>query len=560
MFNLSSKFLLRVGVIMTSIIAMGGCDSNDVVSSVLIDIRTLEDTSANSQHALVGPGNLTITPYDMESNTLYNSVSFDLSSGQGDVPALPLGRWRFYVTGNQNGNPMFGMSTPFEVTDYQALSSVTIVGRSRCTGLLPSISGPTNVGGSTDLARDYDGSAALTLPDGRIIITGGGTIDRTSGRLTSVSRDIQIYDPDYGVVLVAPQLLSVPRAFHQMTLLKDGRVLITGGVSAITGVQYLATDTAELITIAQDGTLQVGASISMGVPRYDHMQLELEDDYDSVLIAGGRDSTGAILRSVTRFIPEINLFAAQGDMNSPRVKASANKLQGILAVEAVIMGGLSDTGPTSSIEFFETSPSAGCVPIPDPNQYRGCFSLSGTSLNRPRWGHQTALLKNRSILIVGGFQAGNLDNPSEAIPLIEQFKFVSAGGSANILVQDGVGTLDLARGSSALATLTDPSGDHLVVVGGEAAGSRSEVTIINPVNLEMDVASNVVVSPTCPLSEDRYNPMAVQTQEGSVMIFGGVKRGRDPNTNGIVYIPSRRVEVVYPEMTSDLRPAIPGLR
>ena len=47
---------------------------------------------------------------------------------------------------------------PFEVSDYQQVLAPTIVGKSKCTGLLPPLQGPPGIEGSSDLARSYDGS------------------------------------------------------------------------------------------------------------------------------------------------------------------------------------------------------------------------------------------------------------------------------------------------------------------------------------------------------------------------------------------------------------------
>lgn len=71
---------------------------------------------------------------------------------------------------------------------------------------------------------------ATTLPDGRVLITGGS---RTLGGPAVSTAVIATLDPINGSVDVVPSIdqLSTPRAGHQATLLCDGTVLISGGTS-----------------------------------------------------------------------------------------------------------------------------------------------------------------------------------------------------------------------------------------------------------------------------------------------------------------------------------------
>ena len=72
--------------------------------------------------------------------------------------------------------------------------------------------------------------AATTLPDGRVLIT-GGTRDGKGPPLDTAF--IAQLDPiDGSVDVVATDHMSVPRAGHQTSLLCDGTVLVTGGTVA----------------------------------------------------------------------------------------------------------------------------------------------------------------------------------------------------------------------------------------------------------------------------------------------------------------------------------------
>jgi hypothetical protein len=541
--------------------SLAACNDDEIVSSVLIDIIPLEQTVGGEPHELNGSGTLTVTPYDMNANTLYNSVSFDIAARTGEIPPLPLGTWRFYVNGIHNGQSIFGVSTPFEVNGFQQVLAPTIVGKSQCTGLLPPLRGPEGIVGSSDLARAYDGSDAIALDDGRVLILGGGSVDISSGQINTVSSDIQYFDPKYGVVRIAPTQLGTPRAFHHATRLNDGRILVAGGVSGITADgQYIVDNTAEIITVNADGSLSISPPIPMDKPRYQHMQTLLNDG--SVLLAGGLDATTGILSSATRFFPETGIFIAQGNLNSPRVEASMSPLIRN-SEKALITGGLTESGVLSSTELFTTDPAAGCVPTPTAST--GCFSMS-TSLNRPRWGHNSAMLEDGSILILGGFEGGSQTTPRDELSTIEQYKFqiaYDASGnpvSATVLVQDAVGRLASSRGHGTLVRINPQANiDHFAFVGGEVSSSKAAVSLINAQALSQGIdGGQIDLRPICPLSEDRYRPMAVTTPEGSVMIFGGVKRGNDPSSGTTVHIASRRIEVIYPAI-NNISQSIPQL-
>jgi len=69
--------------------------------------------------------------------------------------------------------------------------------------------------------------AATTLPDGRVLLTGGRT--SVGGPPLSTAFIAQLDAVDGSVEVIATDSLAMPRAGHQATLLCDGTVLITGG-------------------------------------------------------------------------------------------------------------------------------------------------------------------------------------------------------------------------------------------------------------------------------------------------------------------------------------------
>ncbi len=70
---------------------------------------------------------------------------------------------------------------------------------------------------------------ATTLPDGRVLITGGRTTP--GGPPVATAFILQINTNTAGIDIVATDHLTVPRAGHAATLMCDGTVLITGGTA-----------------------------------------------------------------------------------------------------------------------------------------------------------------------------------------------------------------------------------------------------------------------------------------------------------------------------------------
>jgi hypothetical protein len=83
-----------------------------------------------------------------------------------------------------------------------------------------------------DMAFVRDGHTATLLADGTVLIAGGegnDGCDQPGCAITSMS-SLETYDPAKGVFALAGTM-KVRREFHRATLLKDGRVLITGGLT-----------------------------------------------------------------------------------------------------------------------------------------------------------------------------------------------------------------------------------------------------------------------------------------------------------------------------------------
>lgn len=535
----TARALLTVAI--SSLSLTIGCDNSSVVSVARLQIHLLDDTMTSSPRGLPASGRMTITPYDVHSDKLSATAEFALSSGVGELPELPIGRWRFMISGEGGGFKFYGGTGEFEINDNEAREIHAIVGQEQCTGLLPSMPVPQThpfaTQASPDIPRESIGSAIAELPNGQILITGGGAIN-AEGALVSVHNRISIYDPEHGLIFPTGKAMINARAYHQATPLNDGRILITGGY---TGMGQ-PTITAELIALDANGELQVttNSALQIAVARAHHAALTLNDG--TVLVTGGIGANGAPLDSVTRFYPNDNTFRAQGPMSKARA------YHAMAAIErstepAIITGGLTAEGPTASIEMFTTRTNIQCMRN---TPQEGCF-IGGGNLEAERWGHvalRSDVLPN-AVLIAGGFSAGTQPQPTALASSIEVFYTQRTRNTQNIEVElpnvKSIGVLSVPRAHLSGARLFD---DTLLLVGGEdlAGNSLREVTTIQ---LRSDGANNInpSVNSRCPLSEGRSEPRVLTTRDGGAIIMGGRRKGSMQAESG-------RVEMFYPSPPS----------
>src|SRR6266568_1199591 len=89
--------------------------------------------------------------------------------------------------------------------------------------------GATETTGSLTTAR-YS-HVAVNLPDGRVLIAGGHTVE---GSLSSMTASAEIYDPSTGQFSPTGSLAEA-RGQHAAATLSDGRVLVVGGLGLVAG-------------------------------------------------------------------------------------------------------------------------------------------------------------------------------------------------------------------------------------------------------------------------------------------------------------------------------------
>jgi hypothetical protein len=285
------------------------------------------------------------------------------------------------------------------------------------------------------LAPRLSGSAA-SLGDGRAILVGG--VDQEDQVTTHI--DLISIDASSEAVRMIPaeQLGSITAP--ALATLSDGRVVALGGRDA-TGKSFeLGTE------IASEGggiTIRQLSRAKLAYPRYGHTLTRLSDDLGApVLIAGGRDESGAPVPTAELYRPLVEQVAPQNEfakaIQVPRWDHTAVRLPD---GSVLILGGRNANGPVASVEVFTLE--AGFIvqgllplgsgltefsvtPLPDGrvlivggrdaagravdaalivriDSFGGGIDLVNTArLSLPRAGHQATLLCDGTVLLVGG--------------------------------------------------------------------------------------------------------------------------------------------------------------
>lgn len=302
---------------------------------------------------------------------------------------------------------------------------------------------------------------ATTLQDGRVLITGG--INQTGVLCTSI-----LYDPNYTGASApwAPAAsMSISGCLaahsHSASMLKDGRVLVTGGTNGVGELNNTLIYTPSAVPNPDNAGApgvwsQVGASGQLNIKRFGHAAMLTPNG--KIMIMGGAQSLGNSVKDVETFDAAISSFQIVGQLTKGRFNQTTTiGKDGFVYV----FGGSNGVSPESSIERnyftgFPDSASLGVAP--------GTRQAKLTSVDvSPVQGIDAASGNNFSVMVAsntsngpfmtiaginllglgesagGGAASGNSDfhNP--------RFVMQSAGGSGGTTSQNsGEFTLDLS--------------------------------------------------------------------------------------------------------------------
>ncbi len=255
------------------------------------------------------------------------------------------------------------------------------------------------------------GHTATLLKDGKVLIVGGlSKQDKT----LEASPDTWIYLPAAKKILPAGKLVT-PRGDHTATLLKDGRVLVAGGRSAYS--KYVAA--AEIFDPKKFDPKNPGAktwssTAPASVKRVSHGAALLPNG--KVMVIGGY-STGH-LDSLELFDPAGNTWSLLA--TKLKVKRASPSVTALKGGNVVIAGGYYQEKYkgywTDSIEVYEVKTGL-LKTVPDKMQFK-------------RAGHQASLMSDGKVLITGGYcgQSCKLTGDEIYDPVANKVKSISNPG------------------------------------------------------------------------------------------------------------------------------------
>jgi len=248
--------MLVTAVVMALAVVFAGCGadySEEDSLQIGITLRAAECPDYIGGINIGSLGSLAIQFYDASGKLVQikekNAVSFtkeQLSSNVEVTGIPPMTGARVVFSGFQEGNT----STPKwrgEVRDVtfekgKETKIQTVLYPLEGNGCFPN-----------PLIKPRFGHVAVTLPDGRVLITGGFT--ERSNTVWEATRDVELLDPETGTVDRIADMAN-PRALHHVTVLPDGRVIIAGGVRRMEVTSMSVSDYPDLpftLSIPQNG-------------------------------------------------------------------------------------------------------------------------------------------------------------------------------------------------------------------------------------------------------------------------------------------------------------------
>ena len=236
---------------------------------------------------------------------------------------------------------------------------------------------------------------ATRLKDGKILIAGG--MERNGVFFD----DADIFDPQINKFARAKNKMSIRRVSHTATLLPDGKVLSVGGWS-----NRLPERSAEIYDPQTEKFTPVGNTLHR---RSGHSATLL--DNGKVLIAGGFDGQNC-LSETEIFDPRDYSFASNGKMQSARSVHSASKLAD---GRILLTGGETSRGQiSSSAEIFDPKTNT--------------FTLT-KAMNAVRYKHDSILLADNHVLIFSGSDSRDWNGQYKSAEIFDAAKneFTAAG-------------------------------------------------------------------------------------------------------------------------------------
>ncbi len=336
--------------------------------------------------------------------------------------------------------------------------------------------------GSLSQARGFH--SATLLKDGRVLVAGGFSFSPLHPSFPFFS-SAEVYDPHTGTWSFTGSM-SVPRAAHTATLLKDGRVLVAGGENPFGPIA-----TAELYDPSTGIWSTTG---SLSGPRTEAAALLLDDG--RVLVAGGETFSGPVA-TAELYDPETGTWSLTGSMNIARTEI---RLVPLADREVLVAGGASSGNPktgftaTNTAEIYDTE--------------TGTWTFTG-SMAVARIDASAVALKDKGmVLVAGGRTAGAESTPFTYLNSAELYD--SKTGTWSL-----TGSMLGPHGEAEFATVVLKDGRALLTGGFTAFDTpQSSAELYNPKTGTWTSAGG--------MSSARSGHTATLLKNGDVLVVGGL--------------------------------------
>lgn len=362
--------------------------------------------------------------------------------------------------------------------------------------------------------------AAVKLLNGKVLICGGTSTGLVGGVLNSA----ELYNPTTESFEPTGSM-NDPRQGETITLLKDGRVLVTGGAR---NIGYRAELSSAEIYNPESGTFSPTGSMS--VPREGHTATLLNDG--RVLIAGGSDNGQHTISTAEIYDPGIGTFTPAGSMTVPREAHTATLL---LSGQVLIAGGGRAGMPGGYIVYRNGE-------LYDPRS--GTFSAINSPMVGDRVGASAVLLQDGRALIVGG--------KSARVLLAGTF-----GGTRNIASFAPLNTAEYydpeshsfqkapdMHGPHYLGTATLLTDGSVLVTGG---WRQQGPVVIGSKESDLYDATMSTFDQVPPMHVGRLDQTATLLDSGKVLVAGGINGKSYMSASVEFYEPRHRRFELLPE-------------
>jgi hypothetical protein len=315
---------------------------------------------------------------------------------------------------------------------------------------------------------------ATLLSNGKVLVTGGSAggppRDGPPGPPTLLAT-AELFDPTSGT-FTGTGSMSIVRIGHTATLLKNGKVLVTGGgpFPVQNGIPPYALASAELFDPTSGTFTPTTGSMSVG--RYGHTATLLNNG--TVLVTGGDNGLGA-LPTADLFDPTSETFTpTTGNMSVARVGHTAT----LLSDGRVLITG----GGGNTAELFDPASET--------------FTPTTGSMETARSYHTATLLDDGKVLVTGG-----VDSNNQALASAELFDPTTDTFTPT------TGTMETVRSEHTATLLSDGT----VLVAGGSGGTTAE--LFDPTSGTFTGTGSMQIA--------RAGHTATLLKDGTVLVTGG---------------------------------------